>query len=200
MTARTCVVVVIALIAAPGAFAQRPLPVPLYERTVRPGAPGANHLAVDSTLLVNGSPFATQSGAMRPGGMATTAHLSVAMGGGLGDLRLHDDASGRVVPYLFVWPADEPPAWRDGRIIPVSPGKDTSGFEVDLAGIATVDRVEIPTLPERFLKRVRLEGSGDRVRWTLLVAEGTLFNLPNEGAATPLRQTQLGFTPGKSVV
>ena len=175
MSAR--VIFAAALLVASSAHAQRPLPATLYERAVKPGAPGANHLAVDSTLLVSGTPF------------------TAAMASGLGDLRLRND-SGREIPYLFVWPASEPPTWRSGRTISVSPGKDTSGFEVDLGGVATVDRVEISALPEQFLKRVRLEGSGDRVRWTLLVAEGTLFNLPNEGGATPLRQTQLAFTPG----
>lgn len=115
---------------------------------------------------------------------------------GLGDLRLRDDAAGREVPYLFVWPTEQPPTWRGGRIIPVSPGKDTSGFELDLGSVTTIDRFEIPSLPDRFLKRVRLEGSGDRIRWTRLVADGTLFNLPNEGGAMPLRQTQLAFAPG----
>jgi hypothetical protein len=80
----------------------------------------------------------------------------------------------------------------------VSPGKDTSGFEADLGRVLTVDRLDITRLPDRFLKRVRLEGSGDRVRWTMLVAEGTLFNLPaGDGQSDgPLRQTQLAFTPG----
>ncbi|MEP7002872.1 MAG: DUF3999 family protein, partial [bacterium] len=177
VSARPRILAALMLFAVPHVFAQRPATPPKFERPVKPGAAGANRLAVDSTLLVNGAPFATA-------------------GGGLGDLRLRDDAATRDVPYLFVWPADDPPSWREGRIVGVSPGKDTSGFEVDLGGINAVDRVEIPTLPERFLKRVRLEGSGDRIHWTVLVSEGTLFNLPDEGGATPLRQTQLAFTPG----
>jgi hypothetical protein len=178
---RTGIVVALALVVARSAFAQgTPVATPLYERTVKPGAAGHNRLAVDSALLVRGAPFTSDG---------------TAIIGGLGDLRLRDDA-GREVPYIFVSPSSEAPTWRGGRIIPVSPGKDTSGFEIDLGGVATVDRVEIPTLPERFLKRVRLEGSGDRVRWTMLVAEGTLFNLPNEADAPPLKQTQLAFAPG----
>src|SRR5439155_16724739 len=103
--------------------------------------------------------------------------------GGLGDLRLFDP-QGREVPYLLVWPSIDEPTWRDGRILGVSPAKDTSGFEVDLGDVSTLDRLDIQGLPERFLKRVRLEGSGDRVHWTLLVAEGTLFNLSSdEGGA-----------------
>jgi hypothetical protein len=39
---------------------------------------------------------------------------------------------------------------------------------------------------------VRLEGSGDRAHWTVLVAEGTVFYLPEEH----LRETELGFAAG----
>ena len=176
MIARTLVGAALLAAVVPPARAQI-APAPLLERTVKPGAAGPNHLPVDSALLVGASPF--ESSSRR----------------GLGDLRLHDDATGRDVPYLLVWPSEDPPVWRDGRIIPVSPGKDTSGFEVDLGNVLTVDRVEVPTLPVQFLKRVRVEGSGDRVRWTMLVPEGALFNLPDESGGA-LRQTQLGFAPG----
>ena len=47
-------------------------------------------------------------------------------------------------------------------------------------------------LPAPFLKRLTLEGSGDREHWTLLSGEATLFDLPDEG----LRQTELRFSPG----
>ena len=100
---------------------------------------------------------------------------------------------------MLVWPSIDEPTWRDGRILGVSPAKDTSGFEVDLGDVSTLDRLDIQGLPERFLKRVRLEGSGDRVHWTLLVAERTLFNLSSdEGGprSAPLKQTTLAFAPG----
>ena len=160
-----------------------PVP-PRVERVVIPGAPGPNRLAVDMPLLAGAAPFAQ----MQPDG----AH------GGLGDLRLFDRQN-REVPYLLVWPASTEAKWRGGRIVRVAPGKDTSGFEVDLGAVVNVDRLDLSGLPSRFLKRVRLEGSGDRVRWTLLVSEGTLFNLPGDepGArGVALRQTQLAFAPG----
>ena len=47
-------------------------------------------------------------------------------------------------------------------------------------------------LPAPFLKRLTLEGSGDRAHWTLLAGEGTLFDLPDER----LRQTRLPFPAG----
>ena len=44
-----------------------------------------------------------------------------------------------------------------------------------------------------FLKRLRLEGSGDRARWTTLAAEGTLFDLPAER----MRKVDVEFVPGE---
>ncbi|MEO6526923.1 MAG: hypothetical protein ABIP93_09890 [Gemmatimonadaceae bacterium] len=155
---------------------------------MRPTKAGPNRLAVDLPLLTGASPLQIGRDG-RPAGS----------GAGLGELRLHEAGTGREIPYLLVWPARERPVtWEPTRVIPVSPGKDTSGFEADLARVLTVDRLEITDLPDRFLKRVRLEGSGDRVRWTMLVREGTLFNLSgdeNQGDV-PLRQTRLAFAPG----
>ncbi len=68
----------------------------------------------------------------------------------------------------------------------------TSGFEIDLGQAIVIDRVRVDGITSPFLKRVRLEGSGDRARWTLLVDEGTLFDLPAER----LVQTELAFRPG----
>lgn len=48
-------------------------------------------------------------------------------------------------------------------------------------------------IPAPFLKRLRLEGSGDRARWTLLAEEGTLFDLPEEGLA----RTVVAFPAGE---
>ena len=169
--------------------AQGTPPQPRFERVVVPGVAGPNRLALDVPLLAGGAPFEVSGTlAMRPGVIAR---------GGLGDLRLYD-ATDREVPYLLVPPAEREPIWRtSGRIARVTPGKDTSGFEVDLGGVVPVDRLEVMDLPPRFLKRVRLEGSGDRARWTQLVGEGTLFNLPgDEQGGAPLRQAQLAFAPG----
>ncbi len=52
--------------------------------------------------------------------------------------------------------------------------------------------VRVHGLPSPHLKRAVLEGSGDRQRWTMLVSEGTLFDLPDER----LNQNTLGFPPG----
>ena len=52
--------------------------------------------------------------------------------------------------------------------------------------------IRVEGLPAPHLKRLTLEGSGDRERWTMLVAEGTLFDLPDE----QLRQNTLGFAAG----
>lgn len=191
MTVRALSIVALVALCAPAVGAQRGTAAPRFERVVKPAAPGPNRLAVDSTLLVGGSPFEIVSDPPR------AARGAASIRNGLGELRLHDDARGREVQYLLVWPSEDAPRWRGGRIIPVSPGKDTSGFELDLGVIATVDRIDIPALPSRFVKRVRLEGSGDRVRWTLLVPDGTLANLPEEEGAMPVRQTQLAFAPAR---
>jgi hypothetical protein len=114
---------------------------------------------------------------------------------GLSDLRLFD-ANAREIPYLLVSKPLAEPAWRPSVILPVASAdtdtKKESGFEADLGEIQTADRLRIDGLRPPFLKRVRLEGSGDRTRWTLLVAEGTLFDLPDER----LRQTELAFAAG----
>jgi hypothetical protein len=86
--------------------------------------------------------------------------------------------------------------WKSVPTLPIAARETqtqkTSGFEIDLGQTLTIDRFRIDDVAPQTLKRVRLEGSGDRTRWTLLVAEGTVFNLPEER----LLQTELAFTPG----
>lgn len=157
-----------ALLFANAALASTP---PLrYERDVTPGAKGANRLPVDVPLLSGAAPLA-----------ASTRD-------GLSDLRLFT-RDGKEVPYLLVGPPRGEPAWVGGRVLAIAPTKTASGFEVDLLRPQEVDRVELLVLRAPFLKRVRLEGSGDRARWTLLAGEATLFDLPEER----LRRTWLGF-------
>jgi hypothetical protein len=150
-----------------------------YERPVLPGAAGPNRLEPDVLLLAGATPMDLE----RDGG------------GGLADLRLFD-AAGREVPYLLIQPARREPEWRAGSLLPIPPTKTPtlaeSGFEVDLGASAVVDRLRVSGLPAPFLKRFRLEGGGDRAHWTLLVAEGTLFDLPDER----LRQTEIDFPRG----
>ena len=121
--------------------------------------------------------------------------LLVGANQGMGDLRLFD-ANGREVPYLMVSKPPADPVYTQASVLPVA-SIDTetskaSGFEADLGQADIVDRLRLNGLSPPFLKRVRLEGSGDRAHWTLLVAEGTVFDLPSEN----LRQTELAFPPG----
>lgn len=183
---RWLVVAALAVAASPELRAQGAGAGPRFERTVAPGAAGPNRLTVDSALLVGASPLE-----LAHPDNAQLARL------GLGELRLHDDALGREVPYLFVWPARASASWLGAGVVPVTPRKDTSGFELDLSSAYTIDRFNVPELPLGLLKRVRLEGSGDRVRWIVIVAEGTLFNLPMDdgGRSLAIRQSELAFPP-----
>jgi hypothetical protein len=112
--------------------------------------------------------------------------------GGLSDLRLFTP-DGTPVPYLLLHPPDASPQWTSGRVLAIPATKTTSGFEVDLGVMTRVEALKIEGLPAPFLKRLTLEGSGDRTRWTMLAGEGTLFDLPAER----MRQTELDFAPGE---
>ncbi len=143
-----------------------------FTRTVTPGATGPNRLCVDGVLL---SGSAARSG---------PAFLS--------DLRLFG-ADGREVPYLLVSPPRKEPAWARASVLPIPETKSASGFEADLGGLRRIDRLRVAGLPAPFLKRLRLEGSGDRARWTVLAEEGSLFDLPEEG----LSRTEIAFPEGE---
>lgn len=160
--------------ALPGAAEEgvRPVPSFRHERAVVPGAPGSNRLDVDVSLLA--------------GSEARTA------GGLLSDLRLHDVA-GREVPHLLVFPRRAEPEWLSATLLPIAATKTASGFEADLGALRRVDRLRVSGIPAPFLKRLRLEGSGDRARWALLAEEGTLFDLPEEG----LSRTVVAFAAGE---
>jgi hypothetical protein len=152
-----------------------------YERQVLPGATGGNRLELDVPLLVGGQPFVVQHFGER-----------VRAVGGLSDLRLYD-GGGREVGYLLVAPPSAEPRWVASQVQPIPARDSLSGFQVDLGTTQLVDRVRVSGLPEPFLKRVQLEGSGDATRWTQLVREGTLFDLPDER----LRQIELAFRAGE---
>lgn len=160
--------------ALPGAAAEgvRPVSSPRHERAVLPGAPGPNRLDVDVPLLA-GSEARSRSGL-------------------LSDLRFHD-AAGREVPYLLISPGRSEPEWLPATLLPIAATKTASGFEADLGALRRVDRLRVHGIPAPFLKRLRLEGSGDRARWAVLVAEGTLFDLPEEGLA----RTVVAFPAGE---
>jgi hypothetical protein len=173
------------LLVAPG-WAAAP-PAFRYERPVVAGAPGPHALPVDVPLLTGSQPFRVETHATARG----TPPRRIARGG-LRDLRFYD-GQGREVPYLLVEPPLPEPRWqRAVLVLPVPPTKKESGFEADLGTAKSVDRVRVEGLPSPLLKRLALDGSGDRQHWTRLAPEATLFDLPDSG----LRQRELPFAPG----
>lgn len=107
----------------------------------------------------------------------------------LRDLRIHDGA-GREVPYLLVSPPSGEPRWADTRRLAIAPTKTTSGVEADAGESKTIDALRIGGVAPPFLKRIRVEGSGDRRRWTML-ADTTVFDLPHQR----LNRTIVEFGP-----
>jgi hypothetical protein len=172
--------------------AQTPAPAPFrFERPVVTGTDaGPRRLPVDVALVAAGSPFTVRHRA------ADDPDAGAVATGGLADLRLFD-AAGSEIPHLLIADPDTAPTWREASaILPIAPVETerqrASGFEADLGQAVHVDRFRLDRLPPPFLKRLRLEGSGDRAHWTLLVDEGTVFDLPQER----LRQVELGFVAG----
>jgi hypothetical protein len=151
-----------------------------YERPIVTAGAGAQRLAVDVPLVAAGAPFTIVP---RPDGLAAA--------GGLADLRLFD-GGGREVPYLLVPAPPSAPDWIGGVVLPVAITEKTSGFEADIGSVETVDAMRVEGLPAPFLKRLVLEGSGDRSHWTMLDPEGTLFDLPDER----LRRLEIEFRRG----
>jgi hypothetical protein len=153
---------------------------PVYERRIVTVGDGPQRLAIDAGLLAGSAPFRVVKRGDRSYAVA-----------GLTDLRLVT-GDGRPVPHLLIEPPVPAREWLPGRVLPVAATKKTSGFEIDLGGAHVVDLVRLDGIAAPYLKRMLLEGSGDRERWTTLVAEATLFDLPDEG----LRQTSLAFAAG----
>lgn len=142
--------------------------IPLFaqvKRAVTPAAAGANRLDVDVALLSR-----------------ATSDLR--------DVRILD-SEGREVGYLLVEPASGDARWLDGRLLPVASTKKTSGFEADFGRAEQVDRLRFEGIAAPFLKRARVEGSGDRAHWTLL-ADATVFDLPDDR----LRLLEVPFDAG----
>lgn len=145
-----------------------------HERSVVPAGPGPNWLAVDVALMTGAQP-------LRYSGVQVT--------GGLEDVRFFDP-QGQEVGYLVVSPAvPEAARWQAGSILAVAPTEKTSGFEVDLGAPIVTDRLRIEGVTAPFLKRARLEGSGDRAHWVVLADDATVFDLPDEG----LQRKELTF-------
>ena len=156
-----------------------------YERIVETTGGGPHRLDVDVALLTGSQPFAVEDFGTR-----WVARR------GLADLRLFD-ANNVEVPYLLVEPSSDMPAFGSFRTLPISsvdePDNKSSGFEVDALTVRAIDGILLSSIPPPFLKRFRLEGSGDRQRWTELVREGTTFKLPAE----QLEHTLIDFEPGE---
>ena len=162
-------------------YAQAPPGTFTYERPFTATNSGPQRVPVDPTLLLGGNPFRV----VQRGGTFFAE-------GGLSDLRLFD-AAGKAVPYLLVHAPLPEAKWTAGTILPVAPTKKSSGFEVDFGSAQPIDVIRVEGIPAPFLKRLSVEGSGDRSRWTSLAPEATLFDLPDER----LRQVEVGFTPGE---
>ena len=160
-----------------------PLAAQRVDRIVVPGAKGPNRLALDASFLADAQPFRVSEVSAAEGRVAVAA-------GGANDLRLFDNAN-REVPYLLITPQVEA-QWREARLLRVASTKFTSGFEADLASTLPIDRVRVDGLPTPFLKRLGVEGSGDRSHWTLLAPDATFFDLPNDR----LELTTLDFDAG----
>ena len=151
-----------------------------HERTVTVTTPGPQRLELDAAVL---------AGAQAVTSRQITLPMRRLVQAGPPDLRLYTPA-GVEVPYLFVPPPFEGQRAIYGRVLPIAATKTTSGFEVDFDEVVpSLTGVTLEGIPAPFLKRFRLEGSGDRERWTVLVDEGTAFDLPDEG----LRATNLLF-------
>jgi len=155
-------------------------------RTVVPALPGANRLDPDVAIL---------SGTSAPLHYTITTERGerrFVFEGGLDDLRLHDEG-GKELQYLLVPPPSRIPTWKTTRsILPIPSTKTTSGIEADFGALTSIDRVAIGGVSAPLLKRVRVDGSGDRVHWTVLAPETTLFDLPDQ----QLRNLEVAFAPG----
>jgi hypothetical protein len=153
-----------------------------FERTIVTNGSGPRRLAIDVSLLVGAEPYLGRDARM-PGDRPPAAS-------GLSDLRLFDQ-QGSPVPHLLLQAPARQPQWSGAAVLPLARTEKTSGFEADFHAAETIDAIRVSGLPVPFLKRLTLEGSGDRAHWTLLAGEASLFDLPEEG----LRQTELRFLP-----
>jgi hypothetical protein len=137
-----------------------------YEQSIHVTSPGPQRLDLDLALRAGAGP-------------------------GLADLRISDPI-GREVPYLVVQPQPSDAEWTGTRVLPIARTKTITGLEADTGKPLLMDALRIDGVVAPFLKRVRIEGSGDRQRWTLL-ADTTVFDLPQQ----LLRRTEVEFVPSE---
>ncbi len=131
-------------------------------REIQPAKQGPNWAPVDISLLV-------MAGSR---GKPALSRLSA--------LRL-SSGDGSEIPYLLMPAPSSRREWTEGSLLPFRKRRSVSDFELDLGETRSIDAVRLSGLPSGFLKRVRVEGSGDRSHYLMLVQEGTLFDLPEEG-------------------
>ena len=156
-----------AVLLVASASAQGPSPDRFaFERPIETSGPGPRRLAVDVPLL-------------------TGAQASLA------DLRVFD-ASGAAVPYMLFRSPVRQQEWANGEVLPIAATDKTSGFEADFQAAQPIDAVRVIGLRPPFLKRLVVEGSGDREHWTMLASEATLFDLPDQG----LQRIEVAFQRG----
>jgi hypothetical protein len=179
--------VLAAVLAALSGFAQPNRSGFRFERIIVPGGAGPNRLDIDVPLLAGGSSFRDLSRDVSDPGQQP---LIVARNG-LSDLRIYD-ARNREVPYLLIAPPRIAPRWAEARLLAAAPAKKSSGFEMDFGRPLAIDCLHVTGIPAPFMKRLRLEGSGDRSRWTVLAEDGTLFDMPAE----KLSRLELEFESG----
>ena len=114
--------------------------------------------------------------------------------GGLEDLELVDYA-GRVVPYLLLFPAREHSRFEAFRAEPLPITKEESGFLLDLGRELVIDSIRLPRWPGPFVKRFWLQVEDSRAggsdRWRVIVKEGSVFWLPEDG----LERLSVDFAP-----
>lgn len=137
-----------------------------YERPIHVTTAGPQRLDVDLSMLAGTGP-------------------------GFADLRI-GDPSGREVPYLIVQPRPGDAEWIETGIAPIARTKKTSGLEADAGRLVVMDGVRLEGITAPYLKRARIEGSGDRSRWILL-ADATVFDLPPQR----LKRNEVDFAPSK---
>jgi hypothetical protein len=155
-----------------------------HQRGVVVSAPGPQRLSLDAVVLANTQPVTIEPIVLADGRRIVRS--------GPADLRFYT-SDGFEVPYLFVAPPLPNEVAIGGSVQAIAATDKTSGFEADFRAIVQgMDAVSLERIVPPFLKRFRLEGSGDRTRWTVLVAEGTAFDLPQER----LRHVKLAFAPG----
>ena len=154
--------------------AQPPAPPPSFrfERPIVSDGAGPRRLAIDVPLLVGTAPARLLRGSAR--------------GDLVRDLRIYD-ANGAEIGYVLAGDPPIAPVYKPAVMLPIATvdtrTERTSGFEADLGEPTLVDRLRIDGIDPPFLKRLKLEGSGDRERWTLLVAEGDAVQSTGREAA-----------------